>query len=94
MALNAIVAIPLLAAILCWFYPLRKAAWVITLVSTWTVLPLTVFVAAKVLSGGRVVGVPGWIEADALSALVLALVSFVICAGGGVCRRIHAAQRA
>jgi hydrogenase-4 component F len=77
MALNAMIAIPLLSALLCWLYPLRKAAWVVTLVSTWTVLPLAIFVAAKVLSGGKVIGVPGWIEADALSALVLSLVSFV-----------------
>jgi hydrogenase-4 component F len=93
-ALNGIVAIPLLAALLCWISPLRKAAWVITLVSTWTVLSLAVFVAAQVLSGGRVVGVRGWIEADALSALVLALVSLVcalaaIFAGGYMRRREH-----
>jgi hydrogenase-4 component F len=94
MALNAIVAIPLLAALLCWIYPLRRAAWVITLISTWTVLPLSVFVAAQVLSGGRVIGVPRWIEADALSALVLALVSLVcalaaVFAGGYMRRTEH-----
>jgi hydrogenase-4 component F len=94
MALNGIVVTPLLAALLCWLYPLRKAAWVITLASTWTVLPLAVFVAAQVLTGGRVVGVRGWIEADALSALVLALVSFVcalaaVFAGGYMRRREH-----
>jgi hydrogenase-4 component F len=94
MALNAIVVIPLLAALLCWLYPLRRAAWVITLASTWAVLPLAVFVAAQVLTGGRVVGVRGWIEADALSALVLALVSFVcalaaVFAGGYMRRREH-----
>jgi hydrogenase-4 component F len=93
-ALNAMVAIPLLAALLCWIYPLRRAAWVITLVSTWTVLPLSVFVATQVLSGGRVIGVPGWIEADALSALVLALVSLVcalaaVFAGGYMPRTEH-----
>jgi hydrogenase-4 component F len=97
MALNAIVAIPLLAALLCWLSPLRRAAWVITLVSTWTVLPLAVFVAARVLSVGRVVGVPGWIEADALSALVLVLVSLVcalaaVFAGGYMRRREHDAS--
>jgi hydrogenase-4 component F len=98
MALNAIVAIPLLAALLCWLYPLRKAAWVITLASTWTVLPLAVLVAAQVLSGGRVVGVRGWIEADALSALVLTLVSLVaalasVFAGGYMRRREHDQSR-
>jgi hydrogenase-4 component F len=93
-ALNGVIAIPLLAALLCWLYPFRKAAWVITLASTWTVLPLAVVVAAQVLSRGRSVGVPGWIEADALSALVLALVSFVsalaaVFAGGYMRRREH-----
>jgi hydrogenase-4 component F len=98
MALNAIVVIPLLAAFLCWLYPLREAAWVITLVSTWTVLPLAILVAAQVLSGGKVVGVPGWIEADALSALVLTLVSLVaalasVFAGGYMRRREHDQSR-
>jgi hydrogenase-4 component F len=94
MALNAVVVIPLLTALLCWLSPLRRAAWIITLLSTWTVLPLAVFVAAQVLSGGRVVGVPRWIEADAFSALVLVLVSFVsalaaLFAGGYMRRREH-----
>jgi hydrogenase-4 component F len=77
MALNAIVVIPLLAACLCWLHPLRKGAWVITLVATWVIVPLAFFVAVQVLSHGRSIGVPGWIEADALSALVIVLVSLV-----------------
>jgi hydrogenase-4 component F len=94
MALNGIVLIPLLAALLCWIYPLRRAAWVITLAGTWTVLPLAVVIAFRVLSSGRVVGVQGWIEADALSALVLTLVAFVsaiaaVFAGGYMRRRDH-----
>jgi hydrogenase-4 component F len=79
MALIAVVIIPLLAALLCWLHPLRKAAWVITMASTWTVLALVFFVATQVLSDGKAFGVPGWLEADALSALVLMLVS-VVCA--------------
>ncbi len=94
MALDAIVMIPALAAFLCSILPFRKAAWVITLASTWTVLPLSIVLAAQVLSGKRIVGVPGWIEADALSALVLALVSLVaalaaVFAGGYMRRREH-----
>jgi hydrogenase-4 component F len=94
LALNGIVVIPLLAALLCWIFPFRKAAWGITLASTWAVLSLAVFVAAQVLSAGRVVGVRGWVEADALSALVLTLVSLVcavaaVFAGGYMRRREH-----
>jgi hydrogenase-4 component F len=87
MALIAILAIPLLAALLCWIPPLRRVAWGITVASTWTVFALTVFLSAEVIASRRVVGVPGWFEADGLSALVLVLVGFVcavacIFAGG------------
>lgn len=98
MALNAILLIPLFAAFLCWLPPFRRAAWLITVVSSWTVFGLVVFVAAQVISLGRVIGVPGWIEADALSALVLALVSLVsalaaIFSGGYMQRREHDVSR-
>lgn len=98
MALTAVVAIPLLAAFLCWLPPLRRFAWIVTLIANWTVLPLSVLVAAHVLSAGRVVGIPRWIEADAFSALVLILVSFVaalasIFAGGYMRRREHEHSR-
>jgi hydrogenase-4 component F len=94
MALNSIVGIPLLAALLCWLGPLRKRAWIITLVAAWAVLLLAVQVSASVLSSGHVIGLRGWIEADAFSALVLTLVSFVaalasIFAGGYMSRREH-----
>lgn len=94
MALIAILLIPLLAVFLCWIYPLRRAAWVITLLATWTIVPLAFLVAAQVLSYKRAVGVPKWIEADGLSALVIALVSLVsalaaIFAGGYMRRREH-----
>jgi hydrogenase-4 component F len=93
-ALIAIVLIPLLAAFLCWLYPLRRVAWVITVVATWTIVPLAFFVAAQVLSQGKAIGVPRWIEADALSALVLTLVSLVSAlaatfSGGYMRRREH-----
>ncbi|MGH9724099.1 MAG: hypothetical protein ACRD41_03450, partial [Candidatus Acidiferrales bacterium] len=35
------------------------------------------YVAAEVIAGGKVVALPGWFEADGLSALMLVLVSFV-----------------
>jgi hydrogenase-4 component F len=98
MALNAVIVIPLLAAVLCWLYPFRKAAWIVTLASTWTVVALVLSVAAQVLASGKASGVPGWIEADALSVLVLALVSLVsalatIFAGGYMRRREHDRSR-
>lgn len=98
MALNALVVIPVIAALLCWLYPLRRAAWGITLAANWVVLALAVDVTAGVLSNGRVVGVPNWIEADGLSALVLVLVSFVsaiaaLFAGGYMQRREHESER-
>lgn len=94
MALTAVVAIPLIAALLCWALPLRRFAWVVTLIANWTVLPLAVFVAAGVLEHGKVIGIPRWIEADAFSALVLVLVSLVaalasIFSGGYMRRREH-----
>jgi len=78
MALIAILAIPLLAALLCWVRPLRRVAWGITVASTWTVLILGAYVSAEVIASKRVVGAPGWFEADGLSALMLVLVSFVL----------------
>ena len=78
MALIAILAIPLLAALLCWVRPLRRVAWGITVASTWTVFILGAYVSAEVIASKRVVGAPGWFEADGLSALMLVLVSFVL----------------
>ena len=78
MALIAILAIPLLAALLCWFRPLRSVAWGITVASTGTVFALAVYLTAEVIASKRVVGAPGWFEADGLSALMLVLVSFVV----------------
>jgi hydrogenase-4 component F len=97
MALIAIIALPLLAALLCWIRPFRNYAWGITLVSSWAVFGLTLYVSARVIALGRVVAVPGWFEADGLSALILILVSFV-CAlacvfAGGYMRHGHEVGR-
>ncbi len=77
MALIAVVTLPLLAALLCWIPLFRKAAWAISVVCLCMDLLLAVFVAREVVLGSRVVGIPGWLEADGLSALLLVLVSFV-----------------
>ena len=77
MALIAVVAIPVLAALLCCVRPLRKIAWGITVASTSVVFALAVYVSAEVIASGRVIAVPGWFECDGLSALMLLLVGFV-----------------
>jgi hydrogenase-4 component F len=77
MALIAVVALPLFAAFLCWIPPLRRSAWVISIVCLFLDLILALIVAGHVITHTRVIGVPRWIEADALSALMLVLVSFV-----------------
>ena len=93
MTLIAILAIPLLGALLCWFRPLQRYAWFVTLSFSWAVFVLVLYVAAQVIAHGRVVAIPGWFEADGLSALILLLVSFV-CAlacvfAGGYMRHGH-----
>jgi hydrogenase-4 component F len=77
MALIAVIAIPFLAALLCWFKPLRSAAWSITVVANWAVFAAAAEVAAGVRARGRFVGVAGWLEADGLGALILLIVTFV-----------------
>jgi hydrogenase-4 component F len=78
MALMGILGVPLIAALLCAFRPLRRASWHITLTASWIVLGLTVYLLFEVLAQGRVVAIPGWFEADGLSVLVLLIVSFVL----------------
>ncbi len=87
MALIAIIALPALAAFLCWLAPLRKAGWQITVACQCLEFGLAAFIAAKVIVYGRLTGAAGWFEADGLSALVLLIVTFVcalaaIYAGG------------
>jgi hydrogenase-4 component F len=78
MTLIAILALPLLAALLSSIRPLRLYASAITIVSTSACLALAVYVSAQVIEHSRVVALPGWFEADGLSALMLVLVSFVL----------------
>lgn len=77
MALIAIVALPALAALLCWLGPFRKAGWHITVASQFFQFGLAVFIAAKVIADGRLTGAAGWFEADGLGALTLVIVTFV-----------------
>jgi len=77
MALIGAVALPLLAALLCRIPPLRRASWIISVVCLGSAFALSLVVAAEVISHSRVIGIPRWLEADGLSALVLVLVSFV-----------------
>jgi hydrogenase-4 component F len=77
MALMGVVVLPLLAALLCFIGPLRKAAWILSVVCLSLDLALALAVARDVIIHGRVIGIPGWLEADGFSALMLVLVSFV-----------------
>jgi hydrogenase-4 component F len=77
MALIGVVSLPLLAALLCWLPPVRKAAWHVTVFFQAAEFLLALGIGAEVISHGRVVGVPGWLEADGLGALVILAVSFV-----------------
>ena len=77
MALIGAVALPLLAALLCWIPPFRRAAWGISVACLGSAFVLSLVVAAEVIANSRVIGISRWLEADGLSALVLVLVSFV-----------------
>ncbi|MGH9342535.1 MAG: hypothetical protein ACRD19_02055, partial [Terriglobia bacterium] len=77
MMLIAAAFLPLLAALLCWLRPLRSMAWVITVFCLVASFAAAVVTSGQVLASGRAVAVPGWLEADGLSALVLLLVTFV-----------------
>ncbi len=77
MGLIVAVCLPLLAALLCWIRPLRRIAWGITVICLSISFAMAIMIAGQVLRTGRVVAVPGWFEADGLSALVILLVSFV-----------------
>jgi hydrogenase-4 component F len=97
-ALVTVIAIPLIASLLCWIHPLRRFAWPITLVASWIALPLSISVAAGVLANGRVTGLSQWIEADAFGALMLVLVSLVVAlaavfSGGYMQRTEHEHSR-
>ncbi|MGA7291381.1 MAG: hypothetical protein WBW85_02460, partial [Terriglobales bacterium] len=78
MTLIAILALPLLAALLSSIRPFRLYVSAVTIMSTSACFALAVYVSAQVIEHGRFVALPGWFEADGLSALMLVLVSFVV----------------
>ncbi|MGH9716196.1 MAG: proton-conducting transporter membrane subunit [Candidatus Acidiferrales bacterium] len=87
MMLIALLALPAFAAFLCWFGPLRRAAWHVTVVCQCLEFGLAAFIAARVIADGRYVGAAGWFESDGLGALTVVIVTFVcalaaIYAGG------------
>jgi len=77
MALMGVVLLPLIAALLCWVPPFRRAAWIISVICLGSAFVLALVVAAQVITQSRVIGISRWVEVDGLSALVLVLVSFV-----------------
>ena len=77
MILLAIVASPLVAAAISALNLPRRIAPVLTALASVVALALVVIAAAQILDEGRVVAVTGWVEADALSALVLLVVAWV-----------------
>ena len=77
MSLFAILGLPLLAAILSWFFPARKFAPAVTLLCAVAVLWLATSSALQVAAGRAVVVSPHWLALDGLGALVLLLVSWV-----------------
>jgi hydrogenase-4 component F len=97
MALMALVAAPIVAALLCSLRPLRQGVWQLTVISAWFVFGLAVYLLFEVLRAGRVIGIPGWFEADGLSVLVLLIVSFVLALAstfsGGYMQHGHERKR-
>jgi hydrogenase-4 component F len=78
MTLFAIVLLPLVAAVLCWIPGIgKRAAALITLISSVALLALAIQVAARVVALGELVALPNWLEVDAFGALILLLVSGV-----------------
>ncbi len=78
MTLVAILALPLLASILCWTPAVgRRIASVLTMVTCIVLLLLALRATHQVIAQGQIVAIPGWLEMDALGALILLLVSAV-----------------
>jgi len=76
--LIVILALPLVASILCWTpKPGRRIASRLTLVTNLAILALAVRATLQVIAKGRVIAIPGWLELDALGALILLLVAAV-----------------
>jgi hydrogenase-4 component F len=77
MSLIVILVLPLLAVLVSWTRTTSRAGPVFTLLTSIATLAVTLHVWARLLAGGRVVAISGWIEADGLSVLILLMVSVV-----------------
>lgn len=77
MMLLAILAIPLLGALLSAVMPGRRSPAILTIASSLSVLALSSIVALRSISGRSVTATPNFLAADALSVLVVLLVAFV-----------------
>lgn len=76
MILLAILVLPLLVSILCWTpFIGRRIASALTVASCLILLALAIGATHRVIASGSVVAIRGWIEMDALGALILLLVS-------------------
>jgi hydrogenase-4 component F len=74
--LLAILVLPLLVSILCWTpFIGRRIASALTVASCLILLALAIGATHRVIASGCVVAIRGWIEMDALGALILLLVS-------------------
>jgi hydrogenase-4 component F len=74
--LLAILVLPLLVSILCWTpFIGRRIASALTVASCLILLALAIGATHRVIASGSVVAIRGWIEMDALGALILLLVS-------------------
>jgi hydrogenase-4 component F len=77
MILLAVIALPLAAALLSALPLPRRVAPVVTLICAAAALALAFAVGAEAAAGREVVAVRGWVEADALSAVILVIVAWV-----------------
>jgi hydrogenase-4 component F len=86
MILILLLALPVIAAVLSAVLPLRRAAQTATVASALSVLCLAIVVALRVSSGALVSnpsvetslsGIPGFLAADGLSALIVVLVALI-----------------
>jgi len=77
MNLLLFLVVPSTASLLCWFKMTPKLSQIATFVSSTAILGMSVVNALWVVHGHKPPGVPGWLELDGLSALILLLVSWI-----------------
>src|SRR5947207_2522131 len=82
MALMLLVLVPLTAGLICWRVRKRAVLERVNLLAFGIVAALSVWLGAEVLARESVEAFGGFLRADALSALVLALTAFIALACG------------